>query len=143
MMQQYSQPHKLASDPAAYYRQNSVMTASPERLVVMTYDGLLRALGRAKAALDSGNEAGMMDGLKRAQDIVTELMVSLEPGYEISHSLFSLYDYFYRRLIAANLERDRGIIEEVEGLVKELRDAWAEAAEKISLERRRAVGERA
>jgi len=134
----YSYPNNLAApNPATYYRQNSIMTAAPERLVVMAYDGLLRFLSQARAAIELDNKQEMTNCLGRAQDIITELTVSLDLNYEISGNLFALYNYMFSRVVSANLDMDKSVIDEVENLTKGLRGAWAEAAEKCAADRSR------
>jgi flagellar protein FliS len=64
-------------------------------------------------------------------------MVTLKPEYEISASLSALYDYIYNRLIDANIAKDISILDEVLGLVTELRDTWAEV---IRINRRQVYG---
>jgi flagellar protein FliS len=138
MLVSFSYSDRIAAqNPAAFYRRNNILTATPEQLVVMAYDGLLRFLSQAKAALDRDETEAMTASLGRARDIVAELMASLEPGYEISKNLQPLYGYMFRNLMTAGPRRDREGIEAVESLAKGLRDAWAEAAEKCAAERRR------
>jgi flagellar protein FliS len=60
----------------------------------------------------------------KAQDIIRELMVTLNEEMEISKQLIPLYDYLYRRLIQANIKNDPAILDEVEGFVTEFRDTW-------------------
>ncbi|KUK30987.1 MAG: Flagellar biosynthesis protein FliS [Thermoanaerobacterales bacterium 50_218] len=113
-------------DPYSQYRQTQVLAATPERLVLMLYEGAIRFLGEAKVAIAENNLAKAHEKLVRAQDIFTELQVSLNMDYEISKPLASLYDYFKRRLIEANVKKDVSIIDEILELVRPLKDAWAE-----------------
>ena len=63
----------------------------------------------------------------KAQAIIQELRYTLDPDIEISASLAQLYDYMYNRLVEANMKNDTAVLEEVEGYVVELRDAWKQA----------------
>jgi flagellar protein FliS len=63
----------------------------------------------------------------KAQKIVINLKNSLDMKYEISASLNSLYDYMLRRLVEANVKKDITILNEISGILIELRDAWNEA----------------
>jgi flagellar protein FliS len=69
----------------------------------------------------------------KAEDVITELMSSLkmEVG-EISNNLFSLYEYMNWRLIQGNIKRDVTMVVEVQGYLRDLRSAWAEAVRKTS-----------
>ena len=66
--------------------------------------------------------------LQKAQNIIVELQngLNMEVGGEFSKTMYRLYDYHNRRLFEANLRKDVNIVHEVEGLVRSLRDAWAE-----------------
>jgi flagellar protein FliS len=114
--------------------QTKVATASPHGLIVMLYDGALQALANASHHLDEGNVALKAKSLAKAVDIINKgLNASLDPevGGEIATSLKSLYDYMCRRLTLANLNNDRAIIEEITGLLRQLRGAWAEIAVRV------------
>jgi len=110
------------------YMEVQVQTAPPENLVLMLYDGAIRFATQAKADLAAGNREAAHNNLTRAQDIMGELMGSLnmELG-EIAENLFSLYEYMQYRLIEANIKRSAGHIDEVLQMLRELRQAWAEA----------------
>jgi len=110
------------------YKQLSIETASPERLIIMLYDGALKYLNQAKNAINVKNIEQTNNFIIKTQDIIGELMVTLDMNYEISHRLYSLYDYFNRRLIEANVKKDPGILDEVINHISELRQSWAEAA---------------
>ena len=110
------------------YQQNAVLTAPPGRLVVMLYDGAGRFLRRAAAAMQQGEIARTNEGLQRAEAIIDELLATLdyERGGEIATSLRDLYLFCRRHLNEARVERDHEKIEQVIGLLAELRDAFAQ-----------------
>jgi flagellar protein FliS len=110
------------------YQQNAVLTAPPGRLVVMLYDGASRFLRRAAAAMRAGNVAQTNTSLQRGEAIINELLVTLdfERGGEIATSLRDLYLFCNRHLSEARIERDAEKIEQVIGLLDELRDAFAQ-----------------
>ena len=98
-------------------------------LVVMLYDGSIQAIVRAERALASGRLSDWrpIAGASKAIDIVHDgLAASLDVrvGGALAESLWSLYDYIGRRLVAANVGADRAIYVEVRGLLAELRDSW-------------------
>ncbi len=109
------------------YIENSVNTATPEELSLMLYNGLIKFIMQAEMALEEKNIEKANNCIIRAQDIVREFQVTLDMRYAISESLNLLYDYMYRRLVEANIRKDREILSEVLGLAKELRDTWAQA----------------
>ena len=110
------------------YQQNAVLTAPPGRLVVMLYDGANRFLRRASLAMQHGEVAKTNTALQRAEAIIDELTVTLdhEKGGEIAASLRDLYLFCRRHLNEARIEKDAEKIDQVIGLLDELRDAFAQ-----------------
>ena len=130
-----SPPPKAAAAAAlqqrAYgrYQRAQVETADPGQLVVLLYEGLVRFTGRGRLALEAGDFESARKSLLRAQDIVAELIGSINPAAgEIAQNLLRLYEYFYQRLVTANVKRDGAAALEVETLVRSLIPAWEEAA---------------
>ncbi|HEX9062969.1 MAG TPA: flagellar export chaperone FliS [Clostridia bacterium] len=109
------------------YRENSVYTASPEELTLMLYNGLVKFIMQAEAAIEEKSLDKANNSIIKAQDIITEFQATLNMKYEISKNFLLLYDYMYRRLVEANIKKDLGILEEVLGLAKEFRDTWSQA----------------
>lgn len=109
------------------YRNNVIMTASPQELTLMLYDGALKFCRQAMLAIDEGKIKEAHEYIVRVEDIIEEFQATLDKKYEISSNLELLYDYIYRRLVEANIQKDKDILEEVYGLIKELRDTWKEA----------------
>ena len=123
----------LAQTYARTYRANSVLTASPGQLVLMLYDGVLKALARARDAFEQqGDDPRRIElinhQLIHAQAILAELQsgLNMEAGGEFARTMDRLYDYHSRRLFEANLRKDVQPVIEVERLVTELREAWAQ-----------------
>lgn len=123
----------LAQGYARTYRANSILTASPGRLVLMLYDGALKALALARDAFarpesDPRRIAAINEHILKAQAIITELQsgLNLEAGGEFARTMDRLYDYHLRRLLEANLRKTEAPVAEVERLVGELREAWAQ-----------------
>lgn len=125
-----------------YYRKASIETVSSEKLLIMLYDGAIRFLGNAQKAIDDKDIEQVHNQIVKAEDIIIELMSTLDMQYEISASLYSLYEYMYRRLVEANIAKDKDIIEEVKSFMSQLRDTWAEAIEIIKTENRAQNGDK-
>jgi flagellar protein FliS len=121
-------PYRNASQA---YAQDSILTAAPEKLVVMLYDGLARFLARGAAAIRAEDIAAAGTALNRAGAILDELLATLDPaaGGEIAERLAEIYLFCKRELLAAQLKRDPARIERAAKLLAELRDAWATIAE--------------
>jgi flagellar secretion chaperone FliS len=112
------------------YTESSILTAPPERLVVMLYDGAHRFLFQAAHAMRSGDIAAMNNRMQRAEAILSELRGTLnhEGGGEIAGRLEAIYAFCQRHLLEARLKRDAERIEQVMKLLGELRDAWDQIA---------------
>ena len=107
-----------ASNAYEQYQTQSIMTASPGELTLMLYNGCIRYVKQ-------GIESIKASDIEEAnQNIITELMRTLDMQYEISNHMMSLYDYILSRLIDANIAKDVKILEEVLDFVVQLRDTW-------------------
>ncbi|MCO7125022.1 flagellar export chaperone FliS [Sporolactobacillus shoreicorticis] len=111
------------------YQKNSVFTASPGELTLMLYEGCIKFIKQAKIALVNGDYADKNIKLQKAQAIITELMVTLDEKQSISKDMMRLYDYIQRRIIQANIKNDTEILDEVEKLILDFRDAWKRVLE--------------
>ena len=120
------------TNPLIVYRETQIKTANQGTLIVMLYDEALKHLGRAIESLDSARPNIERTGnhIVKVQDIVTELMVSLdfEKGGSIAKNLFSLYVFVNKQLVDANIRKDITPLAAVKKLLEELRGAWAEVA---------------
>ncbi len=116
-----------APNPYDKYLENTISTASKEELTLMLYDGALKFCNQAIVALEGKDLAKASTLNMRVQNIIREFQLTLDMKYEISKNFSLLYDYIFRRLIDANITKDVTILQEVRGLLKELRDTWKEA----------------
>ncbi|WP_243299764.1 flagellar export chaperone FliS [Bacillus litorisediminis] len=123
-------------NPYKAYQDNSVNTATPGELTLMLYNGCIKFIRLARLGLDEKNIEQKNTNIQKAQRIIQELMVTLNPDFEISQQMLPLYDYMNRRLIEANVKNDRAILDEVEGFVTEFRDTWKQV---IQLNRKQPV----
>lgn len=132
------------SNALSAYRETRIRTASQGQLIVMLYDEAVKQLDIALEILvrserektDPRRIEKINNAVVKAQEIVTELMASLdfEVGGEIASNLFSLYNWFNRELLQANIARDEKRIRAVRDMVDELRTAWHGAVAKSSAE---------
>jgi flagellar protein FliS len=111
------------------YRDSAILTAPPERLVVMLYDGANRFLIQAATAMRAGDLTQANDRLRRAEAILQELRATLDMSAgEVAVNLESIYSFCQRLLLQARLKQDASKIEHVAKLLRELRDAWDQLA---------------
>lgn len=110
------------------YKTNEISTVSQTRLIVMLYDGAIRFLNIAADNMTPRKYDLVNNNIIKAQDIITELMLSLniEEGKEVANNLLSIYVYIKKRLLEANMKKDSAIIMEVVQLLGQLKTAWDE-----------------
>ncbi len=111
-------------NPYKAYQQNSVTTASPGELTSMLYTGCLKFIGKAKIAMESNQIEERNSNIQKAQNIVRELMVTLNMNYDVSKNMLSIYEYMNSRLTEANIKNDLAALSEVEDLTLQFRDTW-------------------
>ena len=111
------------------YRESAVLTATPEQLVVMLYDGANRFLTQSAIAMRDGRAGLAGEKLRRAEAIIDELLATLDLSVgEIAERLQTLYLFFKEHLMAARLNQDASKVDEVARLMRELRSAWGQIA---------------
>ena len=120
---------------AEAYKRQQILTATPEALTLMLYNGALRFMTEGREALEKKDFEEANISLQKAQNIITEFRVTLNMEYEIAHQLMPLYNYVYDRLVEANLRSDVDKIDEAKHIITELRDAWAKAMVKARKEK--------
>lgn len=123
----------MASNPHDQYLRTKVMTASKEQLVLMLFDGCIRFCEVAKKGWEDKNLEAAHNAMVRSQNIILELAIALdkEKGGELAANMAGLYNYCYRQLVNANIEHDPVKVNEVIGIIREFREAWAMAMEKV------------
>ena len=125
----------MTQNAIAAYQQNevelSVYSARPVELVVMLYDGAIQSLVQANALIQRGDIQAKAQQITRATNIISELsgVLDLEQG-EVAQNLDGIYGYARKQLLSANLRNDQRKINEVVNLLKELRSAWQELAQR-------------
>ena len=103
-----------------------VSEASPHRLIQMLLEGGLQRLAQAKGAMQYGNLALKGELLGKAMGIIGGLRdgLDLQKGGELSANLDNLYAYMLQRLSQANLKNDPTMVDEVAGLLREIKEGW-------------------
>jgi flagellar protein FliS len=119
----------LATAPQAY-KESAVLTAPPEKLVVMLYDGAIRFLRQAQVLMGEGRIEATNKRLQRAEAIIDHLLATLDmdAGGDIASRLQSIYLFSRRQLMESRVKRDPQLIGNVIGWLSELRESWATIA---------------
>ena len=127
----------MVNSAAEAYKKQQILTATPEALTLMLYNGCLKFIKEGSDALAEKNYEAANISLQKAQNIISEFRVTLNMDYEISHQLMPLYNYAYDRLVEGNLDDNFDAIKEATDIITELRDAWAQAMKKAREEKGR------
>lgn len=122
-----------AANTANFYKNQQVMTASPEELTLMLYNGAIKFVSESILALEQGDMAKSHQANMRAQDIVREFMATLDMNYEISKDWLALYEYIEFRLIQGNMRKDKDQLSEAKSMLTEFRDVWMVAMKQARL----------
>jgi len=103
-----------------------VEAANPHRLIQMLLEGALDKIARARGCMERGDIPARGHNITRAIDIIEGLRVSVDTSvkHPLTDNLLSLYDYMGRRLLQANLESSTVMLDEVSGLLREIKEAW-------------------
>ena len=111
------------------YKEMSILSAKPERLILMLYDGALRFLRQAIKGLEEKNLEFAHHNMIRTQNILTELIASLnfDKGGEIALNLFRIYEFMHYTLVQANVKKDPEPARKIYEQIKTLRNSWEAA----------------
>lgn len=127
----------MTPDAKNEYLRNAVMTATPEQLHLMLYDGAIRFASQARDALAKGEIEASCEKLIRAQNIILEMRNGLrhEINPKLCDQLASLYSFIYGRLVEANMKRSRTAIDEALKILNHQRETWQMLIDKTRDER--------
>lgn len=118
--------NSVASKGYQTYQKNKYETASPHRLILMLYTGAIKFVKLATSALEAGDAVLGHQHLLKAQDIVYELISSLneKQGGEIARNLKSMYLYMIDQMVQANIQKSAQPLSVVVGMLESLQSAW-------------------
>jgi len=114
------------------YYETQINTATPEELTLMLYNGCIRFIKQAHNFMLVNDVNGKSQAISKAINIINELQATLNMDYEISKQLESLYIYFQERLLYVSIHLDQEALEEILGMITELRDTWHEAMKMVN-----------
>lgn len=114
--------------PNAYsqYNNNKVLTASPAELTLMLYEGAIKFCNIAEAAVEQKDIQKSHDNIIKVQHIIDYLRQTLDMKYPVAQDFENIYSYISRRLVEANIKKDKQILEEVNAHLHSVRDTWKE-----------------
>ena len=125
------------NDPANQYLRSKILTATPEQLQLMLYDGAIRFAEQGKIAIQQRDYERSYELLTRAQRILTELQCSLRPELapELAKNLASLYTFAYLRLVDANISQSTAKVDDALKVLRYQRETWAMVMEQQTAEK--------
>jgi flagellar protein FliS len=123
--------------PSQEYLKTKVMTASPEMLTLMLWDGAIRFAEQAKEAIRRKDIEGSFKALVRSQKIITELSSALNRNVDpdLCGKLAALYNFIYRRLVEANITKDEKLVDDALEIMRHQRETWVMLMDKLVKER--------
>ena len=116
----------MNNNMANAYLRNAIRTASPAELTLMLYDGAIKFCNIAMIGLENNEIEKTNHNLKRAQAIINELRATLDHKYPVWEEFDKVYEYIYRNLVDANIQKDPRLLEEALKHIREMRDTWKE-----------------
>ena len=124
------------------YFRTKVLTASQEELRLLLIEGALRFARTGRDGLANKDFEKVFEGFSQARDIVSELLTGLRPEQapEVCANLSAIYNYIFRLLVRASLERDLAAADEAIQRLEYERDTWVMVMEKLAQERASKAG---
>lgn len=116
--------------PYQQYKRSAVETSTPEKLLLMLFDGAIRFTNQGKAAIIERRFDDANTLLLKVQDILSELMSTLDNknGGDIAINLLKLYDFYQSEIIQANMKKDAARLDSVLEFFQTFRSVWEETA---------------
>lgn len=121
------------SNPYEQYKQQGVMVANPVELIIMLYDGCVKQLRLAGIAIKEEDTQNANTSLQKAQDIISELIMSLDFRYPLANELMNIYDFIINSIIEINISKNESSIEPLIEILNELRKSWTHVLKESKL----------
>ncbi|MFU8788421.1 MAG: flagellar export chaperone FliS [Methylobacter sp.] len=115
-----------ANKYAAVHTETVIDDASPHKLIQMLMSGFLMRVNAAKGSMERGDFQEKSIQISKASSIVGGLIdgIDLDKGGDIAANLMSLYEYIDARLFQASAQNSTEILDEVQSLMREIKQAW-------------------
>ncbi len=123
----------MSANAATEYLKAKILTATPEQLQLMLFDGAISFAERGKRAIGERNFESSYNSLLRAQKILLELNCSLKHDVapDLCRNLSALYTFCYRKLVDANMQHDAKIVDEAISILRYQRETWVMLMQQI------------
>lgn len=110
----------------AQYNNSKILTASPAELTLMLYEGAIKFCNIAIVAIEHKEIEKAHNNIMKTQRIIEEFQITLNHDYPVAKDFDVVYTYLLKRLMMANMRKDKDILEEVLGHLRTMRDTWKE-----------------
>ena len=114
-------------NPYEKYQQNMVTTMTQGDMLLKLYDETIKQIDIARASIQANKIPEMDAAIKRAERIIRYLRSILDYRYPVSGNLAKLYDFFGTQLVMASVKKDVKHLDDIEPLIRELRDTFDQA----------------
>lgn len=133
----------MNANVAQNYLRTKVLTATPEQLQLMLYDGALRFGDQARAALAEKRFEDSYRLISKVQKIITELSITLKPDVapDLCKRLAALYTFVYKKLIEANIGHELAPMDEALQILRYQRETWALLLDQLGKKKAAAVAQ--
>ncbi|MDF2472546.1 MAG: hypothetical protein K0R21_328 [Anaerocolumna sp.] len=111
---------------ALAYQNNKIKSSTPAELTLMLYEGAIKFCNMAMDGIDVKDINKANSNIIKVEKIITHLRVTLDFNYPVAKEFDNVYDYLYSRLVTANIQKDKEILEEVLEHLRGMRDTWKE-----------------
>ena len=127
----------MAKPTSNSYLRNAVMTATPEQLHLMLYDGAIRFSLQARDAIEAKDYEASYNKLSRAQAIILEMQSGLRPevNKELCDRMSAIYSYLYRKLVDASVNRSIADLDDALKILRYQRETWTMLMDKVAKSR--------
>ena len=116
----------MTKNPYEQYKNNAIATATPAELTLMLYEGAIKFGNIAIKAIEEGDIQKAHTNIMKVQRIISEFRNTLDFKYPVAKDFDRVYEYLERRLVEANVSKDKEIMEEVVLHIRSMRDNWKE-----------------
>ena len=123
----------MVKNPYAQYKNNAIATATPAELTLMLYEGAIKFGNIAIKAIEENDIEKAYRNIVKVQDIIAEFRNTLDFKYPVAKDFDRVYEYLERRLVEANMTKDKEIMEEVVKHIRSMRDTWKEVMKRAKM----------
>ena len=125
--------YNMVKNPYEQYKNNAIVTATPAELTLMLYEGAIKFGNLAIKAIEDNDIEKAYRNIVKVQNIIAEFRNTLDFKYPVAKDFDRVYEYLERRLVEANMTKDKAIMEEVVTHIRSMRDTWKEVMKRAKM----------